>query len=179
MAADGAPDGLQRVAVGGAQRELKPVAPLPQAVDGVIHLERRLGRQPGAERQHALRRGVARQHHGDVARDLRAIVARGPGDQDLRLREQERAEAVGLQLEFPDAGAQPRLIVGGPHARAHQQDRRNDGEAEQGERRRQHRDFLPVEVQKCGKCVEEIRGIGGRSRKQRRKCGTDQAVARQ
>ena len=36
---------------------------------------------------------------------------------------------------------------GGPDARAHQQDRRHHGKAEQRQRRRQHREFLVIEVE--------------------------------
>ena len=82
----------------GGERQLEPVAAVAQRIDRVIHLERRFRRQPGSKREHALRRGVARQHHGDVAGNLRAIVAGGPGDQDLRLGEQQRTEAIGLEL---------------------------------------------------------------------------------
>jgi hypothetical protein len=167
------------VAVRGGQRQLEPVATVTQRIDRVIHLKRGFRRQPCSEREDALGRGIARQHHGDVAGNLRAVVAGRPGDQDLRLGEQQRAEAVGLELQFPDACAQPRLVVRRAHARAHQQDRGHDREAEQRERGGQHREFLPVEVQHYGKCVDEVGSLSRRSRQQRRESASQQAVARQ
>ena len=70
------------------------------------------------------------------------VVARGPGDQDLRLGEQQRAQPVGLHLQVGDVGAQAEFRPGGANARAHQQDRRHHGKAEQRQRRRQRRKFL-------------------------------------
>ena len=67
LAADGAADRFQRVAVGGGQRDLEAVTAFAQRIDGVIHLQRRFRRQPGSEGEHALRRRIAGQHHGDVA----------------------------------------------------------------------------------------------------------------
>ena len=37
------------------------------------------------------------------------VVAGGPGDQDLRFGEQQRAQAVGLDLQLGDVGAQAEL----------------------------------------------------------------------
>jgi len=179
LAADGAADRLQGTSACRGQVELEPVAMFAQRIDGVIHLQRRLRRQPGSKGKHALRRGVARHHHGDVAGDLRAIIARGPGDQDLRLGEQQRAEAVRLELQLPDPGLQPRLVLRRADAYPHQQDRGHHREAEQGERGRQHRDLLPVEVQQCRKCIDEVAGLRWRCRQQRCKSATEQAVARQ
>ena len=75
------------------------------------------------------------------------VVAGRPGDQDLRLREQQRAQPVGLDLQVGDVGAQPSFGPGGANARAHQQDRGHHGKAEQRQRRRQHREFLVIEVE--------------------------------
>ena len=75
------------------------------------------------------------------------VVARGPGDQDLRLGEQERAQPVGLHLQVGDVGAQVEFRLAGANARAHQQDRRHHGKAEQRQRRRQRRKFLVIEVE--------------------------------
>ena len=90
-----------------------------------------------------------------VARNPRAVVAGGPRDQDLRLGEQQRAVAVGLQLQPLDLAMQPRFALRGADAGVHQQDRGQHGKAEQGERRGQHRDFLPVEVEQGRDRVEE------------------------
>ncbi|MEY9592618.1 hypothetical protein ABIA06_004909 [Bradyrhizobium yuanmingense] len=78
LAADGAPDRFQHMAVRGGQRQLEPVAALAQRIDRMVHQQRRFRRQPGSERQHALRRGIARQHQRDIAGNLRAVVARRP-----------------------------------------------------------------------------------------------------
>ncbi|MHC2411284.1 hypothetical protein ACVJGC_003875 [Bradyrhizobium diazoefficiens] len=177
LATDGAADGFQRMAMRGGQRQLEPVAAVAQRIHSVVHLERRFRRQPGSEGEHALRGGVARQHHRDVAGNLRAVVARRPGDQDLRLGEQQRAEAVGLELQFPDPRAQPRLVLRRAHARTHQQDRGHYREAEQRKRGGEHRKFLPVEVQQFRKCANEVGGLSRRSRQQRRESAPDQAVA--
>jgi len=55
-----------------------------------------------------------------VARDLRPIVAGRPRDQDLRLREQQRAEAVGLGLQLRDLKTQSRFPFGSTNSRTHQ-----------------------------------------------------------
>ena len=94
--------------VDGGQIEQEAFAGLAQRVDRVIHLQRRLRRQPGSERENALRLmllRILRHQQRDVAADLRAVVARRPGDQHLRFREQQRAEAVGLELQVADFGA--------------------------------------------------------------------------
>ena len=50
--------------------------------------------------------GVLRHQQRHVAADLRAIVACGPRDQNLRLGEQQCAQTVGLDLQVLDVGAQ-------------------------------------------------------------------------
>ncbi len=115
LAADGAAHRLEGVAVRRGEVEQEAFAGLAQRIDRMIHLQRRLGRQPGAERQHALRlRGVLllRQHQRNVAADLGAVVAGRPRNQDLRFGEQQRAEPVGLDLQALDVGTQPRLDPG-------------------------------------------------------------------
>src|SRR4030081_3643682 len=78
----------------------------------MVHLQRRLRRQPGSEGKDALRLilpELLRHQKRSVTADLRAIVACSPRYQYLWLREQQRPEAVGLGLQIPDFGAQPRL----------------------------------------------------------------------
>ena len=104
LAADGAAHRLEGASVRSGEVEQKALAGLAQRVERVIHLQRRFRRQPGSGRQDALRlvvRGVRRQQQRDVAADLRPVVARGPGDQDLRFGEQQRPVAVGLGLQAP------------------------------------------------------------------------------
>ena len=92
--------------------EQKAFAGLAQRVDGMVHLQRRFRRQPGSEGEDALRRvcwaSCEHQQRG-VAADLGPVVAGGPGDQDLRFGEQQRAQPVGLDLQLGDVGAQPDL----------------------------------------------------------------------
>ena len=102
LAADGAPHGFDGMSVRGGEIEQKTFAGLAQRVDRMVHLQRRFRRQPGSEGEDALRRlllGVLRHQQRGVAADLRAVVARRPGYQDLRFREQQRPQAVGLDLQ--------------------------------------------------------------------------------
>ena len=150
LAANGAAHRLDGAAVRGGEIEQKTLAGLAQRIDGMVHLQRRFRRQPGSKGEDALRRilrGVGRDQQRGVAADLRPVVAGGPGNQDLRLGEQQRAQAVGLDLQLGDVGAQPDFDPGGPNPGSHQQDRGHDGKAEQRQRCRQHREFLMIEVE--------------------------------
>ena len=181
LAADGAAHRLDGASVRSGEVEQKALAGVAQRVDRVIHLQRRLRRQPGSERQDALRlvlRRFRRQQQRDVAADLRPVVARGPGNQDLRFGEQQRAVAVGLDLQGLDVGTQPRLVFRRAHPRAHQQDRRHHREAEQRQRRGQHREFLAVEIEQALQ-RRHVVGMGRRDRQQRGGAKGNQAVARQ
>src|SRR6202022_4211280 len=111
LAADGAAHGLDGASIRGREIEQKTLAGLAQRVDRMIHLQRWLRRQPGSEGKDALRLillRLLRPQKGSVAADLRAIVTCSPRYQDLWLREQQRPETVGLELQIPDIGAQPR-----------------------------------------------------------------------
>ena len=115
--------------------------------------------------------GILRHQQRGIAADLRAIVARRPRDQDLRFGEQQRAKAVGLDLQIPDVGAQPRLVAGRADPRAHQQDRGHHRKAEQRQRGGQHREFLAVEIEAASRSPDrplQIAGMGRRDRQQRR-----------
>ena len=151
----------------------KPSPMLAQGVDRMIHLQRRLRRQPGSEGKDALRRmvlGLLRHQQRNVAGDFRTVVAGRPGNQDLRLGEQQRPEPVGLDLQFRDVGAQPRLALCRADAGAHQQDRRHHGKAEQRQRRGQHRDFLAIEAEIARDHIHQrqIAGLGRRDRQPER-----------
>ena len=137
LAADRAAHRLDAAAAGGDEMEQEAFAGFQQRVDRVVHPQRRLGRHPGSEGEHPLRlqRRILRQRRGrdqqrDVAADLRTVVAGGPGDQHLRLGEQQRAEPVGFDLQALDVAAQPRLAGGGAQPGAHQQDGGEHREAE-------------------------------------------------
>src|SRR6266852_6759791 len=124
LAADGAAHGLDGASIRACEIEQKTLAMLAQRVDRMIHLQRRLRRQPGSEGKDALRLvvlGFLRHQKRSVAADLRAIVACSPGYQDLWFGEQQRPETVGLGLQIPDIRAQPRLASCRANARAHQQ----------------------------------------------------------
>ena len=143
LAADGAADGFDGVSVRRGQVKQEPFAALAQNVDRAIHLLRRRRRQPGSERQDALRRFLGGER-GDVAADLRPILARGPGDQDLGLGKQQRAVAVGFALQALDFAAQAGLVPCRAQARSHQEDGGDDRKAEQRQRCRQRRELLMV-----------------------------------
>ena len=76
------------------------------------------------------------------------MVACRPRNQDLWFRKQQRPEPVGLGLQFPDVGTQPRLVVRRAEPGAHQKDRGHHRKAEQGQRGGQHREFLVIEIEK-------------------------------
>ena len=95
--------------------------------------------------------GILRQQQRDVAADLRTIVAGGPGDQDLRFGEQQRAEAVGLdsagrwiseRSRASFLAARTRVRISRIAATTEKPSKR--------QRRGQHRDFLVVEVEQAG-----------------------------
>ena len=136
----------------------------------MVHLQRRFRRQPGSEGEQALRLRLLRHQQRNVAGDFRAIVARRPRNQDLRFGEQQCPETVGLDLQFPDIGAQPRLASGGADTNARQEDRRYHGETEQRQRRGQYREFLVIEIER-GRDRLQRRRIAGMSRCDRPECG--------
>ena len=102
----------------------KPSPGIAQRVDGMIHLQRRFRRQPGSEGEDALR--LIAGHPAASAATVsplisRAIVARRPRDQDLRLREQQcarnrsawacRSAIVGAQSQSRFARARSRVRI--------------------------------------------------------------------
>ena len=184
LAADGAAHGFDGAAVRGGEIEQKAFAGLAQGIDGMVHLQRRFRRQPGSEGEDALRRiqqRVLRDQQRGVAADLGPVVARGPGDQDLGFGEQQRAQPVGLNLQVGDVGAEAELGSGRPDAGPHQEDCGHDGKAEQGERRRQRREFLMIEVEPGRNRLRDGQIAGKRGFRQRGQGGGErnQAVARQ
>ncbi|GCC49434.1 hypothetical protein chiPu_0033482, partial [Chiloscyllium punctatum] len=165
----------------GREVEQERLALVAQRVDRVVHLQRRLRRQPGSEGEDALRRALLRHHQRDIARDLRPVVAGGPGDQDLRLDEQQCAQPVGLRLQVRDLGLQLLLVAGRAQAGAHQQDRGDDGEADQRERGRENRNLLMVETEMLRHRLGH-QALGGERAAGRQQCRHGEpkhAVARQ
>ncbi len=180
LTADRAARRLDGMAVRRGEVEQKALAALAQPVDRVVHLQRRFRRQPGSKGEDALWRILLHQK-GRIAGNPRAVVAGRPGDQDLRLGEQQRAVAVGLQLQALDHRMQPGFALRGADAGVHQQDRRQHGKAEQRQRCGQDRDFLAVEVEQGREGIQEggVGGPGGRGEGQRAGGERDQAVAHQ
>ena len=102
-------------------------------------------------------------HERDVADDLGLVVAGRPGHQDLRLRAQQRIDAVDLGAAGDDLVARTGFGVGQALAGAHQQDRRHHGEAEDRQRDRHADDLVAVE-QREGVEIgvdDRRRGAGG------------------
>ena len=64
-----------------------------QRIDRALHVAGRIGLEPGAEGEHALRRVAAGDQRG-IADDFGLVGRRRPGDEDLRLREQQAIGAV-------------------------------------------------------------------------------------
>ncbi len=181
LAADRATHRLDGTAGRGREVEQERLALFAQRVDGVVHLQCRLGRQPGSEGEDALRRALLGHHQRDIARDLRPVVAGGPGDQHLGLDEQQRAQPVRLRLQIRDLGLQLLLVAGRPQAGAHQQDRGDGREADQRERRRENRDLLMVETEMVRHRLrhQAFCGKRGAGRQQCRDGEPKHAVARQ
>ena len=122
------------------------------------------GSSQSAEGEHAVRRLGVR-HQADVADDLRLVVAGGPGHQDLRLRAQQRIDAVDLGAAGDDLVARIGLGDGEPLARAHQHDRRHHGEAEDRQRDRHADDLVAVEQREGVEVgVDDRRRAAGRAR---------------
>ena len=116
-----------------------------------------------------MRCGEFRRHQQrDVAADSRPVVARRPGDQHLRLGEQQRAQPVALRLKCGDLDPQPQFGPRGADAGAHQQDCSDDGKAEQRQRGGQNREFLMIEVEPGRNRIRNgaIGGRGGPKRQQ-------------
>ena len=147
-ATDGAAHRLDGPPGRGDEIELEALAGFEQRIDGVIDLQCWFGRQPGAEGKNALRLmmlRILRHHQRGIAADVRTVVAGGPRHQNLRFRKQQRAVAIGLDLQRVNVGAQLRLDLGGADPRAHQQDGGQHGKSEHGQRHGQCCDLLPVE----------------------------------
>ena len=109
------------------------------------------------------------------------VVARRPRDQHLRLGEQQRAQPVGLYLQVCDVDAEAQFGAGRADPGAHQEDCGHHGKADQGERRRQRREFLVIEVEPGRNHLRDGQVAGNSGFRQRGQGGgeRDQAVARQ
>jgi len=161
LPANGAPHRLDGAAGGRREIEDKAFAGIEQRIDGVIHAQRRFRRQPGAESKDALRLmrlRILRHHDGGVAGDFGTRFARSPGDQHLRLGEQQRAKAIGFGLHGMEFVAQLGLGARSAQPVAHQQDRTDHGKAEHGTAGGERCDFLAVEIDEAGQCERRVFG---------------------
>ena len=84
-------------------------------------------------------------HQRGVAEDVGLVVGRRPGHQDLRLRQQQRVEAVAFGLAARRSGRAARSPPRRRAPRAHQHDRGDDGEQQHAEREHERCDLVPVE----------------------------------
>ena len=98
-AADGAAFGLDRTAGGGGERHDEAAAVAAQLVDRVLHALGGGRFQPGAESEHALARRAGHDDAGVAENIGRFLARRRPGDDHLRLRQQQRLEPVDLGVE--------------------------------------------------------------------------------
>ena len=73
-----------------------------------------------------------------------------PGDQDLRLGEEQRVGAVDGGAGCDGLVMRAALDRGQTPARAHEQDCGDDGKAENAERERERGDLVPIEQQEGG-----------------------------
>ncbi len=110
-------------------------------------------------------------------------VVRRPGDQDLRLGQQQRIDAVDRRARPDLVVAGGKLDLGEAPARAHQQDRGHHREAQDAERERERGDLVPVEREQCreigvegrerGRGTRRFRGAGRRERERGAGSGRD------
>ncbi|MGY4305002.1 hypothetical protein ACVIJ6_002245 [Bradyrhizobium sp. USDA 4369] len=180
LTANGAAHRLDGMAMRAGEMQQEAFAGLAQRIDRAIELQRRLRRQPAAEGEDALRLILGHEHRG-VAGDLRAMAAGRPGDQDLRLGKQQRAVAIGLQLQRGDIGTQPRFLACGCQPRAHQRHGGDHREAKQRQHRRHLGDVLTAQFEQRRDCIRR-HAIACKTRCRRSKrgrCEPDQALARE
>ncbi len=117
----------------------------PQHIDRLLDLLRFACSEPGAECEYALLRG-ARHDDAGIAEDFRHIGAGAPGHQYLRLRHQQRFQAIAFGLQRADlVAADVSRFACGP-ACAHQHHHRKNAEEDKSERQREGSDILMV----CG-----------------------------
>jgi len=117
-----------------------------QRIDGTFQVTGRFGREPGAESEDPLGMIGAGHQHG-IADDLRLVCRGRPGDNNLRLGEQQCIGAVDGRA------GRNRLVAlrcqrgGKPLACAHEQDRSDDRETQDGKGERERGDLVPIEQQ--------------------------------
>ncbi len=142
----------------------------PQRVDGAFHVAGRLGVEPGAERQDPMRR-VAVGHLGRIADDLGIIRGCRPGDENLRLGQQQRIGTVDRGPRSDALIACGGVGLGQAAAGSHQQDRCDDGKAEHAEGEGERRELVAVKLRECLDVSPEQRRLAGRVLRQGRAAG--------
>jgi hypothetical protein len=116
-----------------------------QRIDGMLHVAGGVRLEPAAEGEHA---GIRRAHQRGIADDFGLVGGRVPCHQDLRLGKKQRVGAVDRGFGGDGLVARRRLDLGQAPARAHEQDRGDDGEAKHAERERERGDLVAIEQRK-------------------------------
>ena len=116
-----------------------------QRIDRALHGLRLVGLEPGAEREHALRQRGGGDQRG-VAEDVRLVAGRRPGHQDLRLRQQQRVDAVAFGAQRDDVVAADRSAPAVTRSRMRTSRMAVvDAKHQHAEREHKRRDLLRVE----------------------------------
>ena len=160
-AADGAAFDRDVALLQGRQRQRKGPALRAQRVDRDPPWHALVGREPGAEGEHAARqRRTQQQRH--VAADIRLVAARRPHDDDLRFGEKQRIGAVALLAQLVDFRLLRGKLLRAARPRAQQRDRGHDREHDDAQRQGERGDLVAL---KPGNGVEIVghrtqRGLG-------------------
>ena len=107
----------------------------------MLHVACGVGLEPSAELEHAC---VRCGHKSRIADDFRLVGCGRPGDQDLRLGQEQRVGAVDRGLGCQRLVTRRRLDRGQVPTRAQEEDCADDGEAEDAERERKRGDIVAV-----------------------------------
>ncbi len=129
----------------GAQDAAEGFAAAPQRVERRFHFARRIGLEPGAERQEPAYGRLTRQL-SRVAEDDRLGLLFAPGHDHLRIAQEDRIGPVEFVLQARDLA--PRLIERSARAHAGSQvrDRNDHGEDQEAEREGERGDLVALEA---------------------------------
>ncbi len=107
-------------------------------------------------------------HQRGVAENVRLVVGRRPRHQNLRLRHQQRVEAIALGLERHDLVAERGVGRCRAQPRAHQHDGRDDREQQHAEGQRHGDDVAAIELREGVEIDVEDAGCGASRRRRSR-----------
>ncbi len=175
--ADDLPLGFDDAVRQGRDRHREADAAGAQRIDRALHVARFVGLEPGAEGEHPVGRIGAGDQAG-VTDDLGVVGRRRPGNEDLRLRQQQRIGAVDRRPRRDALVARGGLRVAEALARAHQQDGGDDREAQNPQRERERDELVPVELQEgrdigVDRGAVADRGVLGARRRERNRATED------